>query len=594
MGKHSERQNNAKPVERQAGGGLSGRAVAMVMIFAVLLGVLGFVVYKSATAQPYQPTMSVENTPASQTEPPQATPEATPLPTPEPTPFEPHYVDTTNPANLITSTEVMVDGQLVEDYQDTDPISFGEGSEYTGVKGVTTFRGNNFRDGAAYGTVKLTSKLFGDTWTKNTASLNDAGGNVWTGNGWTGQPLIAQWPKETRQIMTNMYDWARNADTLTEVIYAAMDGYIYFMQLETGEYTRDPLYIGYTFKGAGSLDPRGYPILYVGSGVNSTQGTSRAFVISLIDGSILYTFGDNDSFELRSWSMFDSAPLVDEETDKLIWPGENGIIYIIKLNTKFDQAAGTVSVEPSPVVKWRYKTTRTTVYTYWLGMEDSCVIWQGHLIVADNGGNLLCLDLTTLTLDWVQDTLDDTNCSPVLELENGHPYVYISTSFHAGWRAPENGTAEIPIWKIDAETGEIVWSTSYNCRTVSGVSGGVQGTLAIGKNNLSDLIFVPVARTPEGSTGLLVALSKETGEEVWSKQTNMYSWSSPVIVYDENGDGYIIYCTSGYYIYLFDGRTGDKLDAMNLGGNIEASPAAFGNYVVVGQRAQKIYGIELK
>lgn len=579
--------------EKRSGRGPSGRAAAMAMMLAVLVGVLAFVVYKNATASPYSEPAAAESSAPSPEQTPQATPEPTPEATPEPTPFEPHYVDTTNPANFITSTEVMMNGEILGGYEDSEPISFGEGAEYTAVKGITTFRGNNFRDGAAYGTVKLTSRLFGNTWTKGTASLNDAGGNVWTGNGWTGQPLIAEWPRETRQIM-NMYDWAKQADTLVEVIYASMDGYIYFMQLETGEYTRDPLYIGYTFKGAGSLDPRGYPILYVGSGVNSTQGTSRAFVISLIDGSILYSFGDKDNFELRDWSMFDSAPLVDAETDKLIWPGENGIVYIIKLNTKYDQTAGTVSVEPSPVVKWRYKSDRTTVYTYWLGMEDSCVIWQGHLIVADNGGNLMCLDLTTLTLDWVQDTLDDTNCSPVLELENGHPYVYISTSFHAGWRAPENGTAEIPVWKIDAETGEIVWSTSYDCRTVSGVSGGVQGTLAIGKNNLSDLIFVPVARTPEGSTGILAALSKETGEEVWTKQTNMYSWSSPVIVYDENGDGYIIYCTSGYYIYLFDGRTGEKLDAMNLGGNIEASPAAYGNYVVVGQRSQKIYGIELK
>ncbi len=268
-------------------------------------------------------------------------------------------------------------------------------------------------------------------------------------------------------------------------------------------------------------------------------------------------------------------------------------MYIITLNTAYDETAGTVSVDPSRVVKWRYQSNRTTVYTYWLGMEASPVIWQSHLIIPDNGGNLMCLNLNTLTLDWVQDTLDDSNSTPVLELEDGHPYIYTSTSFHAGWRAAENATATVPVWKIDAETGEIIWKTEYSCRTVSGVSGGVQGTIAVGKNNLSDLVFVPVARTPAGSTGFLAALDKRTGEEVWKIETQMYSWSSPVVFYDENGDGYIIYCTSGFYIYLLDGRTGEKLDSMNIGGNIEASPAVFENYVVVGHRAQYIYGIEM-
>lgn len=36
-------------------------------------------------------------------------------------------------------------------------------------------------------------------------------------------------------------------------------------------------------------------------------------------------------------------------------------------------------------------------------------------------------------------------------------------------------------FKIDAETGEIVWRTDYTCYTVQDLSGGVQGTIAVGK-----------------------------------------------------------------------------------------------------------------
>jgi len=393
--------------------------------------------------------------------------------------------------------------------------------------------------------------------------------------------------------MKNMHDWARQQEELTEVIYPAMDGYVYFLELDTGKATRDALYIGYTFKGAGALDPRGYPLLYVGAGYDSNRGKSRAFIISLIDGSILYEFGSNDGFALRAWPMFDSSPLVDAETDQLIYPGENGILYIIRLNTRYDSQARTVSADPDRVVKWRYKGVRTGGQ-YWLGMEASAVIWRGHIIMPDNGGNLMCLDLNTLGLVWVQDVLDDTNCTPVLELEDGHPYVYVSPSFHAGWRAYEGQTAAVPIFKIDAVTGEIVWQVDYKCHTVSGISGGVQGSPALGKNGLGDLVFFPVARTPGASEGKLVALRKSTGEVVWEFKTLIYSWSSPVAVYDEEGNGYLVYCTSGGYIYLLDGLTGEVLDARDLGGNIEASPAVFDNTVVVGTRAQLIWGIRLE
>ena len=160
----------------------------------------------------------------------------------------------------------------------------------------------------------------------------------------------------------------------------------------------------------------------------------------------------------------------------------------------------------------------------------------------------MCLNLNTLKLDWVQNVLDDTNCSPVLELEDGHPYVYISTSFHCGWRAPVDGIAKIPVWKIDAENGEIVWEHDYECYTADGVSGGAQGTLALGKNKLSDLIFVPVAKTPGVATGILAALDKKTGKAVWEVQTQVYSWSSPVAVYDKDGNGYLVFCNSAGYM----------------------------------------------
>ena len=567
---------------------ITAKTVVGIVIFVALLAVLVMVVMRGIAAN-----KALEETAES----PAVTVQPTPTPTPEPTPtpvglpdFKPHSVDGTEPERLISSTAIMVDGEVVEQYESDYEINFDLPERYTELEGIVTFRGDNFRSGAAYGTVAVSSKTLTKVWSKSTSGLSDSDGIYWSGSGWTGQPLIVKWPEATRKNISAMYDWAREKEGLVEVIYATLDGHVYFYELTSGEYTREPLNLGFNYKGAGALDPRGYPILYVGSGVDSVNGRSRVKVVNLIDNSVMFEFGHNETFANRGWHMFDSSPLVSAETDQLIYPGENGILYIIHLNTKYNEQTGELSVDPDNIVKWKYNGVRSGS-RYWLGVESSAAIINNYIFLADNGGNLMCLDLNTLELVWVQDVLDDTNCSPVVDVENGHPYIYISTSFHYGWRS--YSTAAIPIFKIDAETGEIVWRTDYTCYTVQDLSGGVQGTIAVGKNKLSDMIFVPIARTPGASSGTLAALKKDTGEVVWERETSMYSWSSPVDFYDADGNGYLLYCNSGFNMFLIDGKTGEQLDYMNLGGNIEASPAMYGNYAVVGTRAMRTYCIQV-
>lgn len=508
--------------------------------------------------------------------------------------FESHCVDSTKPENLISYTNIEVDGNQLEnisDYQPDGDIQFNVGEDYTDVDGIVTFRGNSFRDNPTYGYANMTNYKLNGKWSADTGSLA-SGDTVWTGSGWTGQPLMMKWPKEVKAHM-NMTEKAKADDDLVEVIYACMDGNVYFLDLKTGEKTRDPLYLGYTFKGAGALDPRGYPIMYVGAGYNSNEGTARVFVVNLIDCSVMYTFGDNDEFSLRgSLSFFDGSALVDEETDTLIYPGENGILYLIKLNTSYDKATGSLSINPGKIVKWRYYGTRSSTESFWIGMEDSAAVYKGYAFMADNGGNLMCLNLNTLELVWVQDTLDDSNSTPVLEIENGHLYLYVSTSFRLGWRS--NDSATIPIWKIDAETGEIIWHTDYECYTDDGVSGGVQSTIACGKNSLSDYIYVTVSKTSNNASGVLACLKKSDGSKAW-EDSSSYAWSSPVCVYNEDGTGKVLYCNSTGDVRLLDGKTGELNDTLSISdGVIEASPAVYDKMAVVGTRDCKIWGIELQ
>ena len=258
------------------------------------------------------------------TEPP-VPPETIPVPT-----LSPSYTEDSDPANWSVKWQLQVDGEVVDTYQSEDIYNFTYDTDYFALPGVASFRGNNYRTGATYGTANITQQVLNKKWSREVGSLNG-----WPGVGWTGQPLCVQWDDDTKAIM-NLYSHKKEKDGLVEVIATSLDGYIYFYDLDDGTYTRDPLWIGMSFKGTASLDPRGYPILYAGSGLTSGDKYPRMYIISLIDCSILMEKSGGDNFALRGWYAFDSSPMISADTDTLFWPGESGVLYAIKLNTQYD------------------------------------------------------------------------------------------------------------------------------------------------------------------------------------------------------------------------------------------------------------------
>lgn len=278
--------------------------------------------------------------------------------------------------------------------------------------------------------------------------------------------------------------------------------------------------------------------------------------------------------------------------DYIFEPSENGILYTFKLNPYTD-AEGKLRIAPDEFVKLRYKTARSSEESYWLGMEDSPVMWKNYLYIADNGGTMLCIDVNTMRIVWTQDVVDDTNGSPVFSMEDGHPYLYIGTSLH--WSPSKRlRLGDCPVFKLDAITGEYIWIRSYFCNTIAGISGGVQATPVLGKHEIEDLIIFPIARTPSVRNGIVVALDKKTGKEVWRYKMKAYAWSSPVAVYDAEGKAYLLQGDSAGTLHLLDARTGTLLDQLALGAKYRGQPAVVGNTLVVGTRGMKIFGIELQ
>lgn len=540
------------------------------------------------TAAPTEPPTTAATEPTTEpTEPPTTEPTVPPT---EPDPmlsFNPHMTADSDPANWGVTWEIIKDGQIVDSYTRETSIHFGDPEDYFPFEGVSTFRGNNYRNDSSYGVAEISEESISQKWSIYNGTLNG-----WPGCGWTGQPLVIKWDAETKAIM-NMYDSKKAKEDLVEVIYATLDGYIYFLDLDDGSYTRDRVYVGMNMKGSGSLDPRGYPLMYVGSGDYIGGKAPRMYVISLIDGSILYERGYNESYAKRSWSGFDSAPLVAADADTLIWPGENGLLYTIKLNTTYDKAAGTISIDPDEPVMARYTTNRSGG-SYWLGMEDSVCVVGNYLYVAENGGMFFCVDLNTMELIWAQDTKDDNNATPVFEWgEDGNGYLYTAPSLH--WTT-NSGWGQVSIYKLDAQTGEIIWERPYECGTITDLSGGVQSSPVVGRtgSTMEGMVVFSISYTPTMSQGILTALDTETGETIWELEMSSYGWSSPVAMYTEDGKGYILMPSFIGTLYLIDGATGEILDTFNLGSHMEASPVIYENKVVIGTRGTKIYGLEIE
>ncbi|MCY6371327.1 PQQ-binding-like beta-propeller repeat protein [Clostridium ganghwense] len=452
--------------------------------------------------------------------------------------------------------------------------------KYSDIDGILTFRGNNLRNTAAFGTAQIDKKNLKVIWSFQTSSGTWGGGA-----GWTGQASIIKWTEDTKKIM-NLKQEFKNKKEFVEVVYASLDGNIYFIDLETGKKTRNPISIHNPIKGSVALDPRGYPLLYVGQGIPE-KGEIGYRIFSLIDGKELYFIKGKDSQAFRSWGAFDGSPLINREDDTMILGGENGLLYNIKLNTKFDKENKKISIKPE-VLKYRYKIKGDSHQ----GIENSVAVYKNLAYFADNGGGIQCVNLQTMRPVWTFDGKDDTDSTITIEEDDNIPYIYTANE------VDKQGAKGITyLKKINGITGKEIFEKQYHAMSLLGdkpVNGGALATNVIGKGDIKKQVIFTIARYKQFNSGLMVALDKKTGEEIWKYEMPNYAWSSPVDIYDRNGKGYLIQGDSTGDLSLIEGKTGKVLNSINLGTNIESSPAVYNNILVVATRWGKIYGVKIE
>ena len=513
-------------------------------------------------------------------------------------------------------TQNVINGEvIVSDFDRAYPIYMTDPLDYSvNAGGILTYRGNNFRNTATYGYVTPedgTIDELNQIWEFHgmTSRLSSDMTFEWTGLQLTGQPLVVNWSNEFKNSM-NLYESAAAKTDLTEVIVAALDGYVYFFDLDDGSMTRDPIYVGASMKGTPSVDPRGYPLLYVGQGDDNGDSGFGMYIYSLIDGTRLYFYeGLDDGAYRMNWGAFDSSPLVDRNSDTLIWPCENGIIYTFRLNTDYVMGGASISINPMCT---GYKYIFNDTQGRYLGVESSIGVYGNYGYFIDNNSNLVCLDLNSFEMVWVFRTSDDSDLSPALEEENGIPYIYLATEVdYQGGVAQYSGAAYT--YKINGLTGEEVWQTSQSCYTYNGQTsdtdqtGGCLGNPVLGKNSISNLVIFSYSMTNDLMSGnRLVAYYKDTGTEAWHYDMNIYSYSSPIDCYDENGNAYIIIADSIGQIHLVNGQTGERIsyiqasrfigtsDETTGGVSFEASPVIYNDTMVIGTRSGSVFGIRIE
>ena len=314
---------------------------------------------------------------------------------------------------------------------------------------------------------------------------------------------------------------------------------------------------------------------------------------------------------LNNVGSFETSALIDRESDTLIAVGTNGALYLESLGSTFDYNAGVMQISPSvTLMTSKAKGQKNSTL---MAVESSPAAYDKYVFYADMGGVLRCVDTNTLKPVWAVETGDSVMASVALDMtsEAGNRELNLYTANMLNNR--KKGDSSIQIRRYDAMSGREIWSTDVGVykgkKDKDDV--GAKASPVIGQNKLQDLVYFTV--TGLSSSGLeklglggenkaaLIALDKETGRIAWSFGLSSRSESSPIALYDgdgndDGGNGWIIQCEQNGLVHLLDGLTGNEISRLDLEAEIEASPAAYNNMVVIGTTGKKtsfVYGIEV-
>jgi outer membrane protein assembly factor BamB len=474
-----------------------------------------------------------------------------------PTATEPDAEGATDGSSTSAPTTVALRTDVV-----VDPASFGTpwGSA---VDGLLTFRGNPTRSYLGRGPVPERPQV---AWTFPEGPMcgpSSEGGvtRQWCGNGWTGQPSVFE------------------RDGRTWVVFGAYDHNVHFVDGETGARILPDFPTGDIVKGSPTIDPDGYPIVYIGSRDNRL----RAIAFDRPTPTELWSL-DADSIGPTLWNDdWDGSPLVIN--DYLLEGGENSRFHVVKLNRAYGPD-GLVTVNPQLVFHaagWDQELLNDLAgfeLPRAVSIEQSVTVAGDTAWFANSGGLLQGWDVSVVRTGqgepartfryWLG---DDSDASVVADADG---YLYVGVEYERGTnRADEVGQ----MLKLDPRRPDnpIVWSVADDNANKS----GTWSTPAV----LDDLVIWPTR------SGTVYGIDRATGAVRWRVALPAPVMGSPVVVDDVwiQGD-----CDGTLHGFDVSDTTvpPPELWTVTLGGCIEATPAVWDGRIYVGTRAGREFALE--
>ena len=436
-----------------------------------------------------------------------------------------------------------------------DPATVG--APYGGVEGLLTFRGNPTRTYYGRGPVPAAPEVAWRYPDRPMCSDSVVAEETreWCGTGWTGQPAVFE------------------RDGRTWLVFGAYDRHVHFLDAETGEQLLPSFPTGDLIKGSVTVDPDGFPLVYVGSRDN-------AYRVIAIDGDEPRELWRLDAFDVAPalWNDdWDGAGLVLD--DYLFVGGENGQLHVVHLLRGYGDD-GRVTLDPELAFNapgWDDQLL-ADVGDNNVSIESSVTVVGDTLYVANSGGLVQGWDIAGLRDGVAPErvfrfwTGDDTDATVVADDEGA---LYVASQWE---RFTDRARRVGQIMKLDPSRPDdaLVWSVDDQREPRA----GVWATPALHR----DVLYVPL------DGGRLLALDRATGAIRWEKQLHGPVWQSPVVV-----DDVLLQADCSGALRAFDVSDTrvepPELWAVQLDACVESTPAVWDGTVYVGTRGGFMHAI---
>jgi outer membrane protein assembly factor BamB len=510
-------------------------------------------------------------------------------------PLLPAAADDSETSEVISLNTTIYEGtSKTSSYSRTELVNMLDSVKYAiwEQSGVLTFRGGPMRQNAAYGTAEIENGAMSIYWQVPVEGTMRMNGSNLTGVGWPGQAAIVKWPMEVRQLL-GISDAMKATTALKEVIVGAQNGMLYFMNLITGEFTREPIEVGWPSNGAVSVNTDGSPVITFGQFYSIKADKSRLdnglHIFNLLNNKQLDLLDGRQNPTQTNYSGFSGAPLFDKISGTMIVGGQNGVFYVADFGTDFDYMADVLNISPK-YYRYTWKASGQDVKT--TNIDASVAMYGPYAYFGDKEGVLQCVDVNTLTTVWAVRTGDQIVSTAALDMSAGGD----SVALYIGNTIANVRKGNASVFRYDALSGRKIWQfdvpgLSYD----SNDPVGIYASPVVGQESIGDLVFFTA--TNGGSDSTLYALNKADGSVVWSQTFTAPTESSPVAVYNAAGDAWIVQGVADGRLFMLEAGSGKLVDTLQLAGSLRASPAVYRDVLIVsttGQDPSYIYAIALE